>query len=297
MVLFSVIITTYNRPEKLLRAIQSVVSQSTEMWELIIINDGSTQDYSNITSFISNQTNIRYLWKKNEERCVARNTGISLSSGQFITFLDDDDYYLPHHLETLHAYIRHHQFAPALYHTHPIILDEEGKPTPWEIKQPAPHESIQEYYLQTGAMTMNCSCFAREILIKYPYDPHLTLAEDHHQRLRAMSEFPVIAIPEHTSVYDRTGDNSTRTGKKETLYTYIQAWRYNFSDPLIRGSVSKKVRSAVLFKFHHLLLNYHRKELSWSQIFSHSIQMLKLGPSIQTVFIVLKSIKWKLEGR
>lgn len=85
---FSVIITTYNRPDKLIRAIDSVLSQEFKDFELIIVNDGSTSDYSNVLSHIGGNEKIRYFFKENEERSVARNFGVEKAKGDWICFLD-----------------------------------------------------------------------------------------------------------------------------------------------------------------------------------------------------------------
>lgn len=99
---FSVIITTYNRPKKLIRAVQSVLDQTYKDFELIIVNDGSQSDYTEVINYIEPYSQIRYFFKENEERSVARNYGVDKANGKFICFLDDDDYYLPNHLQVFY---------------------------------------------------------------------------------------------------------------------------------------------------------------------------------------------------
>jgi len=97
---FSVIICTYNRAELLPRALDSLLTQSYRNFEVLIIDDGSTDGTQAIVKkYMSNALPIRYLYHKNRGLPLSRNVGILASAGKFITFLDSDDEYLPNHLE------------------------------------------------------------------------------------------------------------------------------------------------------------------------------------------------------
>ena len=99
--LISVYIPTYNRLELLKRAVQSVQNQTYKNFEIIIVDDNSsdgTQDF--LVGLAKVDSRIRYFFKdKNSGACVSRNIAINLAQGELITGLDDDDYFLPHRLE------------------------------------------------------------------------------------------------------------------------------------------------------------------------------------------------------
>lgn len=99
--LISVYIPTYNRLELLKRAVQSVQNQTYKNFEIIIVDDNSsdgTQDF--LVGLAKVDSRIRYFFKdKNNGACVSRNIAIDLAQGELITGLDDDDYFLPHRLE------------------------------------------------------------------------------------------------------------------------------------------------------------------------------------------------------
>lgn len=96
---FSVIIATYNRAGFLNRALDSLIAQSETDWEAIIIDDGSTDHTSFIVQpYLDQCPKIQYLKIKNSGEAAAKNLGISLSIGNYITFLDSDDAYKPDHL-------------------------------------------------------------------------------------------------------------------------------------------------------------------------------------------------------
>ena len=98
---FSVTLTTYNRAALLKRALDSLMAQEETNWEAIIIDDGSTDNTrSVIDPYLNNGSMTRYVYQKNAGYAMSKNTGIFLSKGKFITFLDSDDEYLPNHLES-----------------------------------------------------------------------------------------------------------------------------------------------------------------------------------------------------
>lgn len=94
--LISVVITTYNRPELIVEAINSVLNQTYQKFEIIIVDDASTEEYPNLTKL---SPKIKYYkLEKNSGPGKARNFGMDKASGKYITILDDDDILLPLHL-------------------------------------------------------------------------------------------------------------------------------------------------------------------------------------------------------
>lgn len=97
--LVSVIIPTYDRPELLRRALTSVVSQSYENLEIIVVDDCPSEPAKKVVERFDD-SRIRYiLHEQNKGVCGARNTGIKRSQGQLLAFLDDDDTWLKHKIQ------------------------------------------------------------------------------------------------------------------------------------------------------------------------------------------------------
>lgn len=96
----SVIIPTYGRPDNLDRAIKSVINQTYNQWELIIVDDNDPNSEGRICTEqvmlkYSDDTRIRYIkHEKNKNGSAARNTGIRVATGDIVSFLDDDDEYV-----------------------------------------------------------------------------------------------------------------------------------------------------------------------------------------------------------
>ncbi|PZM15566.1 glycosyltransferase family 2 protein [Rhizobium tubonense] len=98
--IFSVVIPVYNRADLVLNAIKSVLDQSLQDFEILIIDDGSTDDVASSILSVQDQR-IRLFRQSNAGASSARNAGIDLASSRYIAFLDSDDLFLPHHLETV----------------------------------------------------------------------------------------------------------------------------------------------------------------------------------------------------
>jgi glycosyltransferase involved in cell wall biosynthesis len=96
--LVSIVMATYNRADTIERAIRSVQAQSLSDWELIIINDGSTDNTAAVLDTLLEER-IRIIHQENGGFVNARNTGLSASTGKYIAFLDSDDEWMSFHLE------------------------------------------------------------------------------------------------------------------------------------------------------------------------------------------------------
>jgi len=111
---FSIIIPTYNRAGLIDKALQSALNQSYPNFEVIVIDDGSTD---NTEEVIRNYSDLKlsYYKKENAERGVARNFGIDKAKGRYVTFLDSDDYYYPWYLSHAYESINRNGF-PEFFH-------------------------------------------------------------------------------------------------------------------------------------------------------------------------------------
>ena len=106
MPFFSIITPTFNRGHILPRAIKSVLNQTFKDWELIIVDDGSTDNTSEIVKEFLRDKRIKYIkLERNQGVGKARNKGIELSTGKFIIPLDSDDVLLENALEEIYKEI------------------------------------------------------------------------------------------------------------------------------------------------------------------------------------------------
>jgi glycosyltransferase involved in cell wall biosynthesis len=104
--LVSIILPTYNREDTIRRAIASVQAQTFSDWELIVVDDGSSD--GTVALIEGCDPRLKLIRQQNQGTAGARNTALRASSGAYIAFLDSDDEWLPHHLELCVAFLEAH---------------------------------------------------------------------------------------------------------------------------------------------------------------------------------------------
>jgi glycosyltransferase involved in cell wall biosynthesis len=125
MPFFSIIIPTYNRAHLIAQTIQSVFEQQFSDFELIIIDDGSTDSTQEVLSMYKD-SRIRCFSKENAERAAARNFGVEISTGEYITFIDSDDLVYANHLSKAYELIRSYS-NPPVFHVGYEIKQTDGE--------------------------------------------------------------------------------------------------------------------------------------------------------------------------
>lgn len=112
----SIIIPTYNCGQYISEAIDSVIAQTYTNWECIIIDDGSTDNtHAIINNYCSKDDRIKYFYQENQCPSVARNTGIGLTSGEYILPVDADDRIAPTYIEKAVAWFIQHPETTLVY--------------------------------------------------------------------------------------------------------------------------------------------------------------------------------------
>jgi glycosyltransferase involved in cell wall biosynthesis len=136
--LTSVVIPAYNRADYLPATVESALAQEGAEVEVIVVDDGSTDDTRAVVERRRAEWGgrFRYVWQENSERCVARNHGLGLARGEFVTLLDSDDLWRPSHLRTCVEALRKNPKAAAAYAEHGLI-DAEGRVIRERVSRPA----------------------------------------------------------------------------------------------------------------------------------------------------------------
>lgn len=207
---FSVIIPTYNRKNFLKIAIDSVLNQTYDNYELIIVDDGSTDNTKN---FIKDQKNpkLKYYFQQNQGPALARNLGIKKAKKEFVCFLDSDDRFCRNKLETTS---RHIQENPAykIFHSQEIwYRNHKFLPQKQEHKKPAGF--IFENAVKLCSISISTAAIKKQVFSEIGnFDKSLLACEDYDFWLRATLRYPVYLIPKALTI--KEGGHKDQQSKK-----------------------------------------------------------------------------------
>jgi glycosyltransferase involved in cell wall biosynthesis len=209
MPLFSVIIPSYNRFRRLCSAIDSVLSQSFRDFELIVVDDGSTDDTPVIQEKYGNR--IRYLRQQQQGVSSARNNGISHASSPYIALLDSDDIWLPEKLAAQVEFIRRH--PGILIHQTDEIWIRNGKRVNPRNRHRKSGGYIFPQSLHLCLISPSAVVLHRDIFDRYGhFDEGLPVCEDYDLWLRTTWCEETGFIPEqHIIKHGGHGDQLSRS--------------------------------------------------------------------------------------
>ncbi|MFN5786662.1 MAG: glycosyltransferase family 2 protein [Flavobacteriia bacterium] len=245
MPFFSIILPTYNRAHFLPKAIESVLTQTFEDWEMIIVDDGSTDNtYEIVLSY--NDPRVRYIYQENQERSAARNNGIDQATGDYICFLDSDDYYLP---EKLHFY---RESLESIIDTKSILYDglkfaNGGILTSTPIPVQNPEYSIFEFLLLNPIGPLQV-CIPATLLENQKFNPSLRIGEDIELWLRLACNVPFVPVNSYQTVAVEHDDRSVNLKRTNVAKNQLKTIESIISSTKgIRKSVKKKIISNYTF--------------------------------------------------
>jgi glycosyltransferase involved in cell wall biosynthesis len=189
----SVIIPTYNRGWILKEAIDSVLAQTFNEYELIVVDDGSEDNTAEILSGYNNK--IQIIRQPNQGVSAARNRGMVSSSGRFIALLDSDDLWLPEKLNEQLSFFRNHPDV-MICQTEEIWIRNGKRVNPCKHHKKL-SGMIFEPSLSLCLVSPSAVMFKRELIDMVGlFDENLPACEDYDLWLRVSLRFPVYLIDE-----------------------------------------------------------------------------------------------------
>ncbi|MFN5032412.1 MAG: glycosyltransferase [Flavobacteriia bacterium] len=242
---FSIILPTYNRAHRINRAIESILEQRYSAWELIIVDDASTDNTEELIQPYLSDSRIRYIKNEiNQERCVSRNIGIEAAKGDYICFLDSDDYHLPHHLESFDNFLKANNFPKAFLFSNSFNETENGERS---ARVCPPFDSVDRFtYFLRYTVNPQRWCVHRNILLEQPFDPNVTICEDMDTSLRiAAAGFPIHQIDDRTTVYVAASDSFTHGDHKKWEKELFYLKRI-FAKPILKTHLPGKEKRRLL---------------------------------------------------
>lgn len=240
----SVIITTYNRANFICDTIESVLSQTFKDFELIVVDNGSTDGTKQILTKYN--PFINYLYRENKSRPGGRNTGIGAAKGKYIAFLDDDDIWLSYKLERQVSFLDSRPDI-GLVNTFTQAIDEHGCLLQRETKI---HLKLYKKVMNIGynyeGMSRLCIMFLSTVMLRKGclnevgyFDPYIECLEDWDFYLRFSLKYLIATIPEPLVKY--------RIHRVQTT-----------KDEFIRGCINVSLKHLKLVESNHNLFFSNR---------------------------------------
>lgn len=266
----SVILAVYNREKYVGRAVDSVLSQSFDDYELIVVDDGSTDRTPEILKNYGDRICVIRRDRNSGLPSAARNTGMAQAQGRYMAFLDSDDFWYPKKLAAQTAFMRAHEHV-VLSHTFCHVVDETGSVQCIRREEEMPRngdlfvELLNECFITTSTVMICRSLYER--IGGFNEDPALKRGEDREFFLRAMEQGEVGFVPEVLAAHRKGPDNVSGEGfafQKSILHT--QQWIIDHPALWVKrvsknAPVDAFVRACKHFSFYWQARHDYRKAL------------------------------------
>ncbi len=206
---FSIVVPLFNKENFVKRAITSVLEQTYQNFEIIIVDDGST-DMSLVVVSNINDNRVKVICKKNGGVSSARNAGIDISACDWICFLDADDYWLPNHLDEINYLIKNYPDGK-IYST---LIQEKSIKGLRIALNPFPNDFegyVENYFIFAKKATVfNSSsvCVNKNAILEVEkFDTNLTHGEDLDVWFKLLINFKGVIKSIPTVIYDVVSEN------------------------------------------------------------------------------------------
>ncbi|WP_311968678.1 glycosyltransferase family A protein [Pseudomonas baltica] len=180
--LISVVVPTYNYARYLHRALDSILGQWADDLELIIVDDGSTDNTAQIAQgYVSRFASVRYVYQDNAGPAAARNHGVSLAQGRFVLPVDSDDELINGAIAVLRAMVQATPHAQVIVGAHISVYPDGRERTRLPVPVPAmaPRAITCRYLLEKRiSFAPSSILICRDLLLQRPYPEQLRTGED-----------------------------------------------------------------------------------------------------------------------
>lgn len=303
----SIIMPAYNVEKYIAASIESVMNQTFKNWELIIIDDGSTDGTATVIhSFIALDNRIKYLYQENARQAKARNNGILHAKGNLLAFLDSDDLWLPTKLEKSLQFFDLNKYD--LLFTNSYISSDANidvSSTSYETM----HVTAQEYlnrsaiplFLSYNRIPTLTVILKKEVMEKVGFfDEKSVPIEDYDLWLRLLiSGCNFVAIAEPLSIYRVHSASSTASDRTPSNFI-IKSIVKNFTSEELIALNAKPYLKKWLILWTRFYLNKNNTEeyihfLNYFQCKTKSILILLYFYKLLNCKIILKLIITELK--
>lgn len=195
--MISVIIPLYNKENTVVKTIESVLLQVYVDFEIVVVNDGSSDNSVALVHSLSDER-IRIIDQKNAGVSSARNKGIEEALGEWIVFLDADDILLPNCLEMLHSLVIKYKVRVAAGNFYTYDLDGDIYPFIFSSQSGIITDLFRSFFFKQFYLRMGNSIFHKDLFKNNKFDTKLSRYEDYKlffSILRSVKQIAVSQVP------------------------------------------------------------------------------------------------------
>jgi glycosyltransferase involved in cell wall biosynthesis len=297
----SVILPVYNGARFVRAAIDAVLGQSFAAFELVIVNDGSTDASEAVIAPVLSRPNVRYLAQPNQGVAAARNAGIRAARGEFVALIDQDDVWLPEKLALQVRYMDSHPEV-GLLHTGVGFIDAESRPLdrlgPGWVAECAGW--CTDRLLAGNPIAPVTALFRRQCLDAVGlFDPECVPADDWDLWLRLSRQAQVGFLPEVTALYRYHDGNESRNVLKMKLAEIRVVEGFLRRDGARCDRREREIAEAKLRKFYDRAARLLREagRDAEAAAFRRRLFLLRLGASLRRVGLAGFPVPWGGNGR
>ncbi|MDX1634508.1 MAG: glycosyltransferase [Marinobacter sp.] len=281
--MISVVTPTYNRADFLPEAVRSVLDQTFPDFELLIVDDGSTDNTREVLAPFLEDPRVHYQYQANQGQSMARNHALSRARGRFICFLDSDNAWLPDKLEKQMAAFEQHPDVDVVYGDI-ITIDEGGRELSREnMRRYSGHIAAQ--MLRDNCVSMNTAMARRRCFDEMGgMSGTRRVADDYDLWLRFSARYRFLYLPEFFAKYRVMADqiSSDKRRRFDTNEQIIHDFLRDYPEAVTRLETRRGLASFYSRKARHYALNGDRAT-SWNS-FSRG---LRYGAANTTVWRAL----------
>ncbi len=207
---FSVVIPLYNKEETISETIHSVLSQTFDNFEVIVVNDGSRDNGPSVVGKIQDPR-IIMVHQENAGVSAARNKGTEIALGEYIAFLDGDDKWKKNHLEELYTLITEYSAQASVFVTNFVRRFPDGEV--FVNRRDIKRGIVRNYFkatIKANVIHTSCVCIEKEILLSIKgFNVNYSMGEDTDLWNRLARKYSIAYSPRITSIYAIDAPNNS----------------------------------------------------------------------------------------
>ncbi len=197
--MITIVIPLYNKSMSICRCIDSILCQTYNDWECVIVDDGSTDGSRELVANY-NDSRIRYIYQKNGGVSSARNKGLELAKGEFVLFLDADDYLLPNGLFILMD-LMHKYNTPVSVGNYYLEFGQSKRLHSLRLKEGIIKYRFLYNYMRLYSDRAGAALYKKSILPHNPFNTNLSRYEDTECMIKILEKYELSYSPEPVMSY------------------------------------------------------------------------------------------------